>query len=45
LVQEGLPGIDLDPLKYALSSTDRHPNALANRMLAAYVLGKITPQK
>jgi hypothetical protein len=39
-VEEILPGYSVGPrsLQYVLSADDLHPNALANRILADYVL-------
>ena len=44
LVENALPDYGTDELKYVLNSTDRHPNALANRLLAEYILNKIVDQ-
>jgi hypothetical protein len=41
LVEDILPDYKSDPQRYMLSAADRHPNALANRLLAAYVLKSI----
>lgn len=41
LVEEILPGYTSQQPKYVLSSLDPHPNPLANRLLAQYVLDKI----
>jgi hypothetical protein len=41
LVEDILPGYTLDSSKYWLSTSDKHPNALADRILASYVLAKI----
>lgn len=41
LVEDILPGHTLRSSKYVLSSNNRHPNALADRLLANYVLTKI----
>jgi len=38
LVQDALPGYSTDREKYILSTVDRHPNALADQILAQYVL-------
>ena len=35
------PGYSTDRSPYILSSADHHSNALANRLLAQYVLNKI----
>ena len=47
-VEEILPGYDLEvpdryQTRYVLSPFDFHPNALANRLLAQYVVTKILP--
>ena len=42
LVEDILPRYNTDREKFQLSSSDTHPNALANRLLAQYVLSKIT---
>jgi len=41
LVEDILPDYKTDPQRYMLSPADRHPNALANRILAAYLLKSI----
>jgi hypothetical protein len=41
LVEDILPGYSADRSPYILSSTDHHPSALANRLLAQYVLSEI----
>lgn len=41
LVEDILPGYTVDSPKYVLSTIDKHPNVLANRILAQYVLSKI----
>ena len=41
LVEDILPGYNTDRSPYILSSADHHPNALADRLLAQYVLNKI----
>jgi hypothetical protein len=41
VVEDILPGYHADPPKYLLSEADGHPNVLANRTLAKYVLTKI----
>jgi hypothetical protein len=41
LVEEILPGYRPGASKYVLSAIDRHPSALTNRMLAAYVVNRI----
>jgi hypothetical protein len=41
LVEDILPDYKTDPQRYMLGPADRHPNALANRVLAAYVLKSI----
>jgi hypothetical protein len=43
LVEDILPDHSLASTKYVLSSHDNHPNALADRLLANYVLTKIVP--
>jgi hypothetical protein len=42
LVEDILPGIIADRSPFALSPIDPHPNALANRLIAQYVLNKIS---
>jgi hypothetical protein len=44
LVEDILPGYNIDRGKFQLTSVDTHPNALANRLLAQYVLGKVIKQ-
>lgn len=41
LVEDILPGCRVDLSTYMLSSVDPHPNALADRLLAKYVLEKV----
>lgn len=41
LVEDILPGYNTDRSPYILGSTDHHPNALADRLLAQYILSKI----
>jgi hypothetical protein len=41
LVEDILPGYNTDREKFQISSTDTHPNALANRLLAQYVVSKL----
>ena len=41
LVEDILPGYSVDRSPYILSSTDHHPSALANRLLAHYVLSEM----
>lgn len=41
LVEEILPGYDTGAEKFQLSSVDSHPNALANRLVAQYVVSKL----
>jgi hypothetical protein len=41
LAVDALPHYNTHPIEYWLSDTDRHPNALANRLLAADVLSKL----
>lgn len=43
LVEDILPGYDTDRSKYILGPADHHPNALADRLLAQYILSQITP--
>jgi hypothetical protein len=43
LVADILPGYKTNKSKYLLGPLDTHPNALANRLLAQYILGQITP--
>lgn len=43
LVEDILPDYKRDRSKYILSSRDPHPSALANRLLAKYILSKILP--
>jgi hypothetical protein len=40
-VEDILPGYNADPGKFQLSTMDTHPNALANRLLAQYVVSKL----
>jgi hypothetical protein len=42
LVEDILPGYSADRTPYILGSSDHHPNALADRLLAHYVLSKIS---
>jgi hypothetical protein len=44
LVEDILPGYNTDPEKFQLSSVDTHPNALANRLLAQYVVSTLPHQ-
>ena len=44
LAENVLPDYDVDPSRYLIRS-DWHPNALANRLLAEYVVAKISLQK
>jgi hypothetical protein len=41
LVEDILPGYNADPRKFQLSSVDHHPNALADLLLAQYLVGKL----
>ena len=41
LVEDILPGYSTDRAPYILGSSDHHPNALADRLLAHYILSKI----
>lgn len=41
LVSDILPDFDTNQRKYILSSLDHHPNALANRLVAKYLVTKI----
>ena len=41
LVENILPGYTVDSPNYVLSTRDKHPNALANRILATHVLTNI----
>jgi len=41
LASDILPDYKKDPTRYYLNPVDRHPNALANRIMAQYVLSKI----
>ena len=41
LVEDILPGYTIDEAPFVLSSLDAHPNALANRLLARYVVNKM----
>jgi hypothetical protein len=41
LVEDILSGYSTDRAPYILGSLDHHPNALANRLLAQYILSKI----
>jgi hypothetical protein len=41
LVEDILPGFKTDRSPFILSSADHHPNALADRLIAQYVLNKI----
>jgi hypothetical protein len=45
LVEDILPNYSTDRSPYILSSTDHHPNALANRMLAQHILSEIGQQR
>jgi hypothetical protein len=45
LVEDILPNYNTDRSPYILSSTDRHPNALANRILANHLLSEIVEQR
>jgi hypothetical protein len=45
LVEDILPGYNNDRTPYILGPSDHHPNALANRLLAQYVLGHISPPR
>jgi hypothetical protein len=40
-VEDILPGYKADPGKFQLSTMDTHPNALANRLLAQYLVSKL----
>jgi hypothetical protein len=47
-VEENIPGYDLDvparyQTRYLIAPSDGHPNALANRLLARYVVSRILP--
>ena len=44
LVEDILPDYSTDRSPYILSSTDHHPSALANRMLAQHILSEIAQQ-
>ncbi len=41
LVENILPGYNTDPKQYWLTRENAHPNALANRLIAQYVVSKI----
>ena len=41
LVEDILPGYSADPSQYILGSSDHHPNARANRLIAQYILNEI----
>ncbi len=41
LIEDILPGYTVDSTKYVLGTYDKHPNALANQIIADYVLNKI----
>ena len=41
LIEDILPGYTVDSMKYVLGTYDKHPNALANQIIADYVLAKI----
>ena len=41
LVADILPGYNTDREKFQLSSVDTHPNALANRLVAQYIVSKL----
>jgi hypothetical protein len=41
LVEDILPGYSGDRTPYILGSSDHHPNALADRLLAQYILSKV----
>jgi hypothetical protein len=43
MVESILPNANVDPSAYLLSSVDPHPNALADRLLAQYILEKVLP--
>ena len=43
LTEEILPNSGPDPSAYQLSSVDPHPNALADRLLAKYLVEKVLP--
>ena len=43
LVEDILPGYNSDREKFQLSAMDTHPNALANSLLAQYVVSKLAP--
>jgi len=45
LVEDILPNYNADRSPYILSSTDHHPSALANRVLANHVLSEIAEQR
>ncbi len=44
LVEDILPGYSTDRTPYILGSSDHHPNALADRLLAQYILSKIVQE-
>lgn len=41
IVEDILPGYAANPSQYLLGGNDRHPNALANRLLAQYLLDHV----
>jgi hypothetical protein len=41
LVEDILPGYNTNREKFQISPTDDHPNALANRLIAQYLLNQI----
>ncbi len=45
LAEDILPGYKSDPLQFTLSSVDHHPNALADRIVAEYILREIIKQQ
>jgi hypothetical protein len=45
LVEDILPGYTADRSKFILSSADHHPNALADRLIAQYIVRDILPQQ
>ena len=42
LVEDILPAYNTNREKFQISSTDDHPNALANRLIAQHLLNQIT---
>jgi hypothetical protein len=44
LVEDIIPGYNTDRSRFILSSVDHHPNALADRLLAQYIVSKILRQ-